>query len=517
MATIDKLEYINNTKNLIKNALNTKFNSQIGDGDTFRSYAQKIDDIYENWPKVSEENTNFTLNSTKEGKMKIELKGNTSQDTTIGKNKYEGSQDFSGTWNNSRQWTTDSNTYNGLVVKKRTSSWNGINKDLNVESGKFYTFSVYIKSDTTRQVALYTSGGTSGISVQQNINTTTNWARYSLTFEATASGTIRPRVENTSTSDSNYTYICGYQFEENSSATSYEPYTNGPSPNPDYPQDIHVVSGDNSVNVCGKNLYGTAIKTDSITGSSYTIITDTSDKLEIQGISSFYSGIYKKYQLQSNTQYTISLKYSELGSKSRARIYYKLGNDCENIAVNDNNGYIDIGTTKTSLTFTTDSIGLVAIMFMCNFDTNLGYVVYNDIQLEKGNQVTTYEAYEGASYPINLGTLELCKINDFQDYLYKQSNTWFKKPIILKINNYNEETITTDYMSTTGSLTPGATVYYINPNSNPNGIEITDTILINQLNILEQVTSYNSQTNIWQINDNLPFIIAANALLKNSN
>ena len=45
MATIDKLEYINNTKNLIKNALNTKFNSQIGDGDTFRSYAQKIDDI----------------------------------------------------------------------------------------------------------------------------------------------------------------------------------------------------------------------------------------------------------------------------------------------------------------------------------------------------------------------------------------------------------------------------------------------------------------------------------------
>ena len=48
MATIDKLEYINNTKNLIKNALNTKFNSQIGDGDTFRSYAQKIDNIYEN-------------------------------------------------------------------------------------------------------------------------------------------------------------------------------------------------------------------------------------------------------------------------------------------------------------------------------------------------------------------------------------------------------------------------------------------------------------------------------------
>ena len=144
----------------------------------------------------------------------------------LGKNLYEGSQDFSGTWNNSANWTTDDNTYNNLVVKKRAGSWNGINKELTVESGKTYIFSVYIKSDEARQVALYTSGGTSGITTSKNINATTEWTRYDLKIVATASGTVKPRVENTSTSSTNYTYICGYQFEESTTMTEYAPYSN---------------------------------------------------------------------------------------------------------------------------------------------------------------------------------------------------------------------------------------------------------------------------------------------------
>ena len=88
--------------------------------------------------------------------------------------------------------------------------------------------------------------------------------------------------------------------------------------------------------------------------------------------------------------------------------------------------------------------------------------------------------------------------------------------MILKINSYNGEVIETDYKSTTGSLTTGSTIYYINPDSNLNGILITDNTLINQLNTLEQIYSYNEQTNINQINNDLPFIITASALEKNS-
>lgn len=44
------------------------------------------------------------------------------------------------------------------------------------------------------------------------------------------------------------------QVELGSTVTVYEPYVGGiPSPNPDYPQDIQVVTGDSTVVICGKN------------------------------------------------------------------------------------------------------------------------------------------------------------------------------------------------------------------------------------------------------------------------
>lgn len=46
------------------------------------------------------------------------------------------------------------------------------------------------------------------------------------------------------------------QFEVGSTPTAYEPYCGGiPSPNPDYPQEIHSVKGDNEVRVVGFNLF----------------------------------------------------------------------------------------------------------------------------------------------------------------------------------------------------------------------------------------------------------------------
>lgn len=82
MPTLNKLEYLYETKQQIKNALNTNFNSQIQDTDTFRSYVSKINDIYTNWAKVTGEDTTLSLTPTKKGLMKVELKGNTSQDGT---------------------------------------------------------------------------------------------------------------------------------------------------------------------------------------------------------------------------------------------------------------------------------------------------------------------------------------------------------------------------------------------------------------------------------------------------
>ena len=86
MASInEKLNYINETKSLIKDKLND-LGSEIEDETTFREYAEKIEDLYEEWPKINDENTIISLNNTKKGKMNLQLKGNTYQYTTTGKN-----------------------------------------------------------------------------------------------------------------------------------------------------------------------------------------------------------------------------------------------------------------------------------------------------------------------------------------------------------------------------------------------------------------------------------------------
>ena len=131
------------------------------------------------------------------------------------------SDTFGGTdWTNLNHWTEVTEKYNGLKVYKRASAWLGIYKTIQVEANKTYTFSAYVKSDTSRVVVLTVGGGTSGASGDRYLTSTSTWTRFSITFTPTQSGTIRPRIENTSEL-SDYTYICGYQVEESPTATDY--------------------------------------------------------------------------------------------------------------------------------------------------------------------------------------------------------------------------------------------------------------------------------------------------------
>ena len=288
------------------------------------------DVVWNNWEKVEGTGESLSLNSTEEAPMKINLKGNTSQETTTQSKNLMPNE-------------AESQTINGLTITKGTDGSLLINGTsnattkialgtTNLASGT-YTLSTHKEGTTTDSCYLRTVDTTTESEISG-----TSFNIYSSNSKTyTLSENKKVKFDFYTGGNRTFTNFKIYPMAESgSTATDYVEFVPN-SPSPDYPQDIHVVSGNNSINVCNKNLYGTAIKTDNITGSSYTIITDTSDKLEIQGISSFYSGIYKKYQLQPNTQYTISSKYSQLGSKSRARIYYKLGNDCENITVNDNN------------------------------------------------------------------------------------------------------------------------------------------------------------------------------------
>ena len=77
--TAEKLTYLDGTKQALKESINN-LGGNIDNSTTFREYAEELDTIYSNLPKVTGENTEVTLTPTLEGKLGIVEKGNSTQE-----------------------------------------------------------------------------------------------------------------------------------------------------------------------------------------------------------------------------------------------------------------------------------------------------------------------------------------------------------------------------------------------------------------------------------------------------
>lgn len=86
------------------------------------------------------------------------------------------------------------------------------------------------------------------------IDANTTLGKKSVTFTTTDNITINANVSYFSISSAKYNngarvFIDNIQIEQGSTATAYEPYTNGASPNPSYPQEIENVEGPNKFDI----------------------------------------------------------------------------------------------------------------------------------------------------------------------------------------------------------------------------------------------------------------------------
>ena len=95
------------------------------------------------------------------------------------------------------------------------------------------------------------------------------------------------------------------------------------------------------------------------------------------------------------------------------------------------------------------------------------------------------------------------------DFSTKNTITGTKYGIYVNIDNTIASTISS---FKTWLETHNTTVYY--QLETPTNTEITETSLINELEIILQAKSYNEQTNISQTNNDLPFIIDLQYLMK---
>ena len=360
MSTSNKLTYLNETKQELKQAINN-LGGSITDETTFRQYANQLQNVYDNLPKTEyQEGSNITLSNTLKGKLDFENGivgfGQASQESTQGYQLINNPSFADVTNNNVKVHRNPDGSYTltgtstGLAVVK-------ISQALELENG----------------VAYYVSGGTSeniGIDIRDN-NLNTYGTRST---SPTTTGSFTP------TSDMSNMYVCIrvpsgtqtnvtiYPMISKTNTYNWEEYTGGQSaPNPSYPFPIQCVTGNQSIVVSGINIIG-------LDTNQYKVDLKAGDKITFKN--------------EGTQALTLNL-YTNYGDTTR-------------------NDFWSIGVNATRIITVAHDTKAIAWEVAPN---GLAWGNY-------GDTLSTYEPYHTPiTYPISLGSIELCKIGNYQDEL----------------------------------------------------------------------------------------------------
>lgn len=209
----------------------------------------------------------------------------------------------------------------------------------------------------------------------------------------------------------------------------------GATPSPEYPSPVICLGsntdgsfkGSTEISKINKNIYD-------ITKYPFTnrIAYNSSGE---QVFWAGYCGILDYFSVKGNTQYTFSNNLNK-------PIY------CGLVFYNKDKQVISAISTNTT-TFTTPE-NCKYIRFAIQSDTLPTWV-----QIEVGNTATSNVEHQQEDYLLYIQQ-EMLE----GDYFVKEEDGWKEVHGWNKIESYNGESITTEYISTTGELTIGATIFY---------------------------------------------------------
>ena len=348
---------------------------------------------------VSGSGTGITLLNAVDAPFKsIQANGNTTQQTSTGKNKMPMAV--------SDNINTRQNTFNiSLPTGTYTASY-----DLSdITLGTNTTFSPYMK------LADANNGNAKDFSLK-TIDSSTTAGHYNITFSlttpASVSGTSDIRIPQTQWNNGARCKLSNIQIESGSTATTFEKYTGGvPAPNPDFPSPVETVAGRQPVSITGKNLLG--LDAYPPTPNNATLTHGVND-LKLVAISTT-GAQYARVQidLDSSTTYTLSgiAKKIVKGTDGRPWLAVRWRGSNNNgltwTAFNDL-FFNQNPTQGTSYSFSGHFTGYkrYQILFYNNYYTPVSVgetTEYSQLQLEVGSTATAFEPYQGQSYKINLG------------------------------------------------------------------------------------------------------------------
>ena len=222
----------------------------------------------------------------------------------------------------------------------------------------------------------------------------------------------------------------GIQMETGASKTSYEPFVGlEASPNPEYPQSVQTVTGEQTVTVVGKNLVGSTEQ--SYTSQGVTTTMNPDGTITCKGTCAQpYFGITRQIagggiaeatpcNIPAGT-YVASLTKATNQFGVTVRLYYSTGAA----------DYVQTVVTKGSTSSATVTLERPAIMFyVWGSSTTVGQQIDETIgvQFESGSTATSFAPYSKHTYEINLGKNLFDKDNMNLRKAYIYQNTFVIK------------------------------------------------------------------------------------------
>lgn len=352
----------------------------------------------------------MTLNNTIQAKIKsVQMDGDTYQQTYSGKNLFNKNATPSGYGGSS---TTVTTLATGVKITLTGGTGYGlagwIIGKLSDYVGKTVTLSANIVSSGSQNPRMNigicndtfggrttkvstTNSGVQSISWTVEDDPTSQYLQVSL-YAASSAGVI-----------GDYCEYSDLQLEIGSTATSYEPYTAGPSPNPDYPQDVQVVTGEQTVEVHGKNLIDP-------TNLSF-VFSNSPSQIELSSISNGIRmvnnggasqdrfAVFRSVDLTPYIGKVVRMK-ATFGTGGGIRLY-RIASDGSN---RSQMATTTVSDTEISFTVPADLEASPYLGYVLDVTVGGGTTVdFTNLIATVDSSIECYEPYQGHSYEINLG------------------------------------------------------------------------------------------------------------------
>ncbi len=339
----------------------------------------------------------------------LKMYGDTSQQTYTGSNLLDLTN---GTYSASG---IDAVVENGIVTLNGTATANSfvsipVNSNYSINDGEQFTLCLNNATANANCSLRVNSGGQYDVNGSQINNSKTSTLDASLPLLST-SITIRTQSGATYTN-----YVVKPQLSKGATVQPYEPYVGGtPAPNPDYPQNVNVVTGEQTVTVSRKNRLNPEVYQTGV-NIYYPVVGFTFTNTQSSGISCSYTdteisintsiqhggGAFMSSVLSAGTyHFSATVK---AGSNNNARVSYSILDANRTVIDQGDYGTTQVGATRNyNWTINVPNNGVYIAFSFATSAVSGGEITVSNPQLEAGSTTTSYEPYQSQSYEINLG------------------------------------------------------------------------------------------------------------------